>query len=162
MLHRPSWDDTFLDICNVIAKRSKDINTKFGCVIVGPGHELRTMGYNCFPRGCNDNIPERQLRPEKYYYMEHAERNAIYNAARMGVSLIDCVCYVQGHPCADCARALIQSGVKEIVCASNIVPERFLENCNAANQMLSESGIDIRLANTTTRMLVKPGTDWCK
>jgi dCMP deaminase len=157
---RPSWDDTFIEICGVLAKRSKDENTKVGCVIVGPDHEIRSVGYNCFPRGLNDTLPERQQRPAKYTYFEHAERNAAYNAARIGVPLKGCICYIPGLPCADCARGLIQCGITEVVSGSNVIPERWRAGCEPALVMLEEAGVLIRLPNTTERLTLKIGTDW--
>lgn len=157
---RPSWDDTFIEMCGVLAKRSKDENTKIGCVIVGPDHEIRTVGYNCFPRGLDDNLPERQQRPTKYAYIEHAERNAVYNAARVGIALADCTCYIPGLPCSDCARALIQCGITEVVCGSNVIPERWRAGCEPALVMLDEADVMIRLPNTTERLTLKIGTDW--
>lgn len=158
--NRPSWDDTFLDICGVLAQRSKDESTKLGAVIVGPANEIRAMGYNCFPRGLNDDKPERQLRPAKYFYFEHAERNSLYNAARTGTSLVGCRCYVAFHPCADCARGLIQAGITEIVCRTDIVPERFRDNCTASSEMLREAEVKVRLANSIEDLELKIGEDW--
>ena len=72
----PAWDQYYLEICKVVALRSKDPNTQIGCVIVGPNHEIRSTGYNSFPRGIRDDVPERLVRPAKYLWIEHAERNA--------------------------------------------------------------------------------------
>jgi dCMP deaminase len=99
----------------LIAERSHDPNTKTSCVIVGPDHEIRSTGYNGFPRGIRDDVPERLERPEKYFWIEHAERNAIYNAARVGVPLKDCTLYLSWLPCMDCARAMIQAGISRLV-----------------------------------------------
>lgn len=160
MIRRPSWDDTFIEMCGVLAKRSKDQNTKIGCVIVGPNHEIRTVGYNCFPRGLKDDLQERQERPAKYAFFEHAERNAVYNAARVGHALEDCTCYIPGLPCADCARALIQCGIREVVCGSNVIPERWREGCEAALVMLEEAGVVIRLPNSAKRLTLQIGSEW--
>ena len=83
----PGWDQYYLEICKVVALRSKDPNTQLGCVIVGPNHEIRSTGYNSFPRGIRDDVPERLVRPAKYLWIEHAERNAICNAARAGTAI---------------------------------------------------------------------------
>lgn len=111
----PNWDEYYLEICKVVAARSKDPNTKLGCIIVGPAHEIRTTGYNSFPRGIRDDVPERLVRPEKYLWIEHAERNAICNAARCGTPLEGCTLYVEIMPCMDCARAIVQAGIREVV-----------------------------------------------
>lgn len=110
-----NWDRRFLDLATNIAGWSKDQSTKVGCVIVGPDKEILTTGYNGLPRGANDDLPERQTRPEKYFWFEHAERNAIYNAARIGCSLRGSVLYSTLCPCMDCARAIVQSGIKRVV-----------------------------------------------
>jgi dCMP deaminase len=84
-------------------------------LIIGPDHEIRTTGYNSFPRGIDDSVAERYERPEKYFWIEHAERNAIYSAARVGIPLNGCTLYLNWMPCMDCARAIIQSGIKRLV-----------------------------------------------
>lgn len=105
----------YMSLVYMIATQSKDESSKLGAVIIGPDGEIRSTGYNGLPRGSQDDCPDRQQAPEKYFWFEHAERNAIYNAARMGTSLKDCVMYTQGTPCADCARAIIQAGIKKVI-----------------------------------------------
>jgi dCMP deaminase len=95
--------------------RSKDPNTQIGCVVVGPNHEIRSTGYNSFPRGIRDDVPERLVRPTKYLWIEHAERNAICNAARAGTATEGCTIYVEIMPCMDCARAIVQAGIVQVV-----------------------------------------------
>ena len=103
-----NWTDYFYNIAQQVKEKSKDEWTKVGAVIVGKDKEIVSTGYNSFPRGIVDNKPERQERPEKYFWFEHAERNAIYNAARIGVSTKGCTMYLTcGIPCADCARGII-------------------------------------------------------
>ena len=99
----------------LIAGRSKDKMTHIGAVIVGPDHEIRSTGYNSFPRGILDNIDERQERPNKYFYFSHAETNAICNAALIGVSIKDCKIFTNGTPCCDCARNIINAGIREVI-----------------------------------------------
>jgi len=111
----PGWHAYYLGVCRSLALRSKDPATQIGCVIVGPAHEIRSTGYNSFPRGIRDSIPERLERPEKYLWIEHAERNAIYNAARAGTPLQDCTIYVEVTPCMDCARAIVQAGIARVI-----------------------------------------------
>ena len=105
----------FMTMAYLVAMSSKDLRTKIGAVVVGPDKEVRSTGYNGLPRGCKDDCVARQHRPDKYFYFEHAERNAIYNAARMGLSMKGCAMYTLDIPCADCARAIIQSGINEVV-----------------------------------------------
>jgi dCMP deaminase len=94
---------------------SKDRSRRVGAVIVGPDNEVRATGYNGFPRDVDDDVPARHQRPAKYAWTEHAERNAIYNAARVGVSTHGCTIYVPWYPCMECARAIVQSGISLMV-----------------------------------------------
>lgn len=110
------WDDYFMALAKLVATRSKDRSTKVGCVIVGPDNEIRSTGYNGFPRGVDDGAEERHQRPAKYLWTEHAERNAVYNAARAGMALKGCRIYLPWFPCMDCARAIVQSGLVEMIC----------------------------------------------
>lgn len=117
-----NWDQYFLSMAYFIAMKSKDTSTRIGAVIVGPNHEIRSTGYNGLPRGLRDDLPERNERPEKYFWYEHGERNALYNAARMGVPLDGCTLYTQMLPCADCARGIIQSGLVRVVIDTRFEP----------------------------------------
>ena len=108
-------DNYYMNIAKLVSERSIDPNSQFGCVAVGSGGAILSTGYNGPPRGVDDSkIP--LTRPEKYTYMEHAERNCIYNAARIGIPLEGCTFYVTGIPCIDCLRAMYQVGAKKINC----------------------------------------------
>ena len=110
-----NWIDYFRNLTHQIKLKSKDQTTQIGAVIVGKDREIVSTGYNSFPRGLSDNESYRQERPEKYYWFEHAERNAIYNAARIGVSTKGCTMYLScGIPCADCARGIINAGICKV------------------------------------------------
>ena len=119
----PGWDEYYLDICKAVATRSKDPHTQVGCIIAGAAHEIRSTGYNSLPRGIRDDVPERLERPTKYLWMEHAERNAICNAARVGTPLQGCTLYVELMPCMDCGRAIVQAGIIEVVISSERMRE---------------------------------------
>jgi len=112
------WDRRFLDLCEHISCWSEDRDRGVGAVIVGPDLEIRSTGYNGFARGVHPSDDERHKRTsgEKFFWVEHGERNAIYNAARIGVVLQNCTIYVNRYPCADCARAILQSGITKVVC----------------------------------------------
>ena len=110
------WDRRYLEIARSVSSWSKDTSTQVGCVIVGENREILSTGYNGLPRSADDDVPERQVRPEKLFWYEHAERNAIYNAARVGIPLSGSMAYVTLCPCMDCARGLIQSGIRRVVC----------------------------------------------
>jgi dCMP deaminase len=144
----PNWDEYYLKVCRVIASRSKDPATQVGCVIVGPAHEIRSTGYNSFPRGIRDDVPERLERPEKYLWMEHAERNAIYNAARAGTPLEGCTIYIEIMPCMDCTRAIVQAGIREVVIdagrMNQYASEYYDQHFRSARVLLEEAGIAIR------------------
>lgn len=144
------WDEYFLTMTYLVAMKSKDESTNIGAVVVGPDKEIRSTGYNSFPRNLNDNVKERQQRPDKYYYFEHAERNAIYNAVRMGISLKDCVMYTQGIPCCDCARGIIQSGITEIIYHAPFEKDSadiWKKHAEMSLEMFKECGIKVRSIN---------------
>ena len=138
------WDAYFMALARQAATLSKDQSTQLGCVIVGPDREIRSTGFNSFPIGIKDNEPERQMRPGKYLWFEHAERNAIYLAARVGTPLKGCTLYCAWPPCADCARAIIQAGIVEVVVAEETPPSRWSESMTAALIMLREAGVKLR------------------
>lgn len=148
MKKNPSWDDTFIELTQVLAKRSKDTSTKVGAVIVGRNREIRSTGYNGMPRGVNDDVAERYERPLKYKWFEHAERNAIYNAARVGIPVEKCTMYVALYPCTDCARAIIQAGISWVVVADFVVPERWWADACQSAIMFREGGVAVRKPNS--------------
>ena len=139
-----NWDEYFINIAEQVKLKSKDNNTKIGVVLVGKNNEIVSTGYNSFPRGINDDIAERQEKPEKYFWFEHAERNCIYNAARIGVSTLGTTMYMTcGSSCADCARAIISAGVEKIVLRSGkgAMSPKWQESAERSNQMFKEAGI---------------------
>lgn len=142
-----NWVEYYLGIAEHVKLKSKDESTQIGAVIVGKGNEVLSTGYNSFPRGLDDKIGERQERPEKYYWFEHAERNAIYNAARVGVPLTDSTIYItSGLPCADCARGIINSGIKKVYCKEVCTTknrEKWEESQNRTLQMFNECGVEV-------------------
>jgi len=143
------WDNRFMELARQISTWSKDRTTKIGAVLVGPNKEIRSTGFNGFPRKVNDAVESRHERPAKYFFTEHSERNIIYHAARNGIATEGCTIYVCGRPpCADCARAVIQSGIVEVVVETmehKSRPEIDWEaNTRAAIEMLEEAGVKIR------------------
>jgi dCMP deaminase len=144
----PGWEEYYLDICKVVAARSKDPNTQIGCVIAGPAHEIRSTGYNSLPRGIRDDVPERLERPTKYLWMEHAERNAIYNAARCGTPLEGCTLYVEIMPCMDCGRAIVQAGIREVIVSgarmSQYSSDYYDEHFRNVEVLFQEAGVTVR------------------
>ena len=150
-----NWQEYFRAIAQTVKLKSKDEATQIGVVIVGKDNEIVSIGYNSFPRGIDDYRPERQERPEKYYWMEHAERNAIYNAARIGVSTKGCTMYMTcGTPCADCARAIINSGITKIVMeeyamGTGAKDARWNEHAMRSMGMFIEAGMSIEFYGDT-------------
>lgn len=110
-----SWDEYFMGVALLASKRSKDPNTQVGACIVDRNNIILSTGYNGFPYGCSDDeFPwERDGDDTKYKYVVHAELNAILNAR--GKSLTGAKLYVDLFPCNECAKAIIQSGISEIV-----------------------------------------------
>jgi dCMP deaminase len=141
------WDRRFLDLAAHIASWSKDPSTKVGCVVVGSDREIRSTGFNGFPRGINDDPDRLEDRAKKYPLICHAEENAIMHAARIGMTLKDCVAYVTWPPCTRCARSLIQAGVAEIVYPDGCdIPDRWREDFDTSQGMLREAGVKVRSA----------------
>ena len=142
------WDRRFIDLALHISNWSKDPSTKVGCVVVGADREIRSTGFNGFPRGIKDSIERLEDREMKYPLICHAEENAIMHAARIGISLKDCVAYVTWPPCTRCARSLIQAGVVEVVFPKDIeIPERWVEDFDRSLSMMKEAGVLARSAS---------------
>lgn len=141
------WDQYFMTLSYVVAMKSKDKSTTVGCVIIGPDNEIRTTGYNNFVRGWDDEESTNHDRPYKYEITEHAERNAIYNASRFGVSLKDCRIYLTLKPCPDCARAIVQSGISEVILHKEYptnVNVKWTDGQIVANNILKNGGVIVR------------------
>jgi len=139
------WDERFLALATHIAHWSKDPSTKVGCVVVGADREIRSTGFNGFPRGIADDLERLEDREQKYPLICHAEENAIMHAARIGVSLKGCTAYVTWPPCTRCARSLIQAGVKEVVFPEGSeIPDRWVKDFDMSTGMMKEAGLTIR------------------
>jgi dCMP deaminase len=141
-----NWKEYFRGIAHQVKLKSKDRYTQIGAVVVGSDNQIVSTGYNSFPRGINDIIDARQERPEKYYWFEHAERNSLYNAALIGVSTKGCTMYLTcGIPCSDCARGIINSGIKKIVCerVGGAVGNLWDEHAKRSVEMFNEAEVKI-------------------
>lgn len=138
---RESWVLTLVDHH---AERSRDTSTKVGAIVTSADNVLVATGWNDFPRGVDDSRIERRERPLKYLWTEHAERNAIYNAGRNGVSLVGCQMYIRWFPCCDCARAIIQSGIIKLYCSEpDWKLEKWGEQFVQSAEMLLEAGVEV-------------------
>ena len=139
------WDIRFLELAKHISGWSKDPSTKVGCVVVGEDREIRSTGFNGFPRGISDDNDRLTDREKKYPLICHAEENAIMHAARIGVSLKGSTAYVTWPPCSRCARSLIQAGIKEVVYSTTEeIPERWLDDFDISTGMLEEANVVVR------------------
>jgi dCMP deaminase len=142
-----NWTEYFLNIAEQIKLKSKDESTQIGAIIVGMDNEVLSTGYNSFPRGLDDTIKERQERPEKYFWMIHAEANSIVNAARIGVSLKNSKIYLTcGVPCSDCAKLIINSGIVEVFCKNiedDVKGNHWIESKKKTLEMFKECNIKL-------------------
>lgn len=115
-----NWDEYFMGVALLSAKRSKDPGTQVGACIVTEDKRIVGVGYNGLPQGCDDDeFPwerEGEFLETKYPYVCHAELNAILNSIK---NLKDCILYVALFPCNECSKSIIQSGIKEIVYLSD-------------------------------------------
>jgi len=138
-----SWDEYFMGIALLSAKRSKDPNTQVGACIVNSDNKIVGIGYNGFPIGCSDdNLPwnrdGKDINSTKYPYVVHAEANAILNSTE---NLKGARIYVGLFPCNECAKLIIQSGIKEILYLSDKYKnEDFIK---ASKKMLKMSGVKL-------------------
>ena len=137
------WDEYFMGIALLSSMRSKDPNTQVGACIVNEDKRIVGVGYNGLPKGCNDeDFPwerEGEFLETKYPYVCHAELNAILNSIQ---SLKDCIIYVALFPCNECSKAIIQSGIKEIVYLSD--KHNGTDANKASKKMLETAGIKFR------------------
>jgi len=139
------WDRRFMKLAQHIGTWSKDQSRQVGCVIVGPHNIVTAMGFNGFPRGLDDESDYRHQRPAKYLWTEHAERNAIYNAARNGISLADNRMYLPWFPCVGCARAIVQAGIIELIAVEpDLTDPQWGQEFNVSIELFEEVGVTVR------------------
>ena len=148
-----SWDEYFMGVAQLAAQRSKDPSTQVGCCIVDEQNRILSTGYNGFPHGCSDDeFPwnrDESLGETKYPFVVHAELNAILN--NRGKSLAGAKLYVGLFPCHECAKAIIQAGIKEVIYLSDkyaVTPSTL-----ASKRMLGAAGVKLtRLVSTKERL----------
>lgn len=143
-----TWDEYFMGLAHLSALRSKDPNTQVGAAIVDENHRVVSVGYNGFPTGVSDDeFPwsrEGDVLTSKYAFVVHAELNAILNSQR---SVRGCTIYVSLFPCNECAKAIIQSGIKKIVYESD--KYNGVDTNIASKRMLKAAGVElVRISNT--------------
>ncbi len=136
-----SWDEYFMGLALLSAKRSKDPSTQVGACIVSPTNRVLSVGYNGFAFGCSDDAysweRDGDFLETKYPYVVHAELNAILN--NRGVSLENAKLYVALFPCNECAKAIIQSGIKEVIYLSNKYADT--DVVKASKRMFESAGV---------------------
>ncbi|HMA99547.1 MAG TPA: dCMP deaminase family protein [Spirochaetota bacterium] len=149
-----SWDEYFMGIALLSAQRSKDPGTQVGACIVNQQKKIVGVGYNGFPTGCSDDeLPwarEGDFSATKYPYVCHAELNAILNS--IGRNLTGCIIYTALFPCNECAKAVIQAGIKEVVYISN--KYEHTAAFKAAQKMFRMSGVKVRALYTDRQQCV--------
>ena len=145
-----SWDEYFMGIALLSSMRSKDPSTQVGACIVNDDKRIMSMGYNGMPRCCSDDdYPwERDSDPlnSKYLYVCHAEFNAILNCERY---VKGCTVYTTLIPCNECAKAIIQSGIKEVVYMADKYADS--DSVVAAKRMFDTAGVKYRLYESTNK-----------
>lgn len=148
-----SWDEYFMGIALLSAKRSKDPNTQVGACIVDRDNKIVGIGYNGFPIGCSDdNLPwarEGTANETKYPYVVHAEANAILNSTK---DIHGARIYVDLFPCNECAKLIIQSGIKEVVYLSDKYKES--DTVKASRRMFQMAGIKERQLIVKNRKII--------
>lgn len=141
-----------LQIADKVGHLSKDPSTQVGCLLLDRARpSIIGVGWNSFPDGVDDTIPERWFRPGKYRFVTHAESNAIAKAAKNGIRLDGAMCVISLFPCTDCAKALIQAGVKKIVTRRPDVDHpKWGADWESATSLLREAGVELFFADGIT------------
>lgn len=146
-----SWDEYFMGVAKLSGMRSKDPNTQVGACIVSEDNKILSMGYNGFPKGCSDDdfpwAREGETLETKYVYATHSELNAILNYR--GGSLDGAKLYVTLFPCNECAKAIIQSGIKTVIYDCDKYAST--DGVIASKRMLKAAGVEIRKYESTGR-----------
>lgn len=150
-----SWDEYFMGIALLSAKRSKDPSTQVGACIVNENKKIMSVGYNGFPHGCSDDDFPWDREGEstidtKYPFVCHAELNAILNNA--GASLKGCSIYVALFPCNECAKAIIQSGIKKVLYLSD--KYKNTDGVRASKKMFDAAGVEYRQITMSRESIV--------
>ena len=146
-----SWDEYIMGVASLSAMRSKDPSTQVGACIVNADKRIISMGYNGMPRQCSDDeFPwDREGNPldSKYLFVCHAELNAILNSA--GGSVRGCTVYTTLFPCNECAKAIIQAGITEVVYMSDKYATT--DSTLAAKKMFDTAGVTYRPYNIANK-----------
>lgn len=139
-----NWNRYLMHMACAASIKSKD-STKVGAILVGPDNEVLLTGFNGPPLGVVDLPERRDVRPEKYLWVSHAEQNLVAFAARRGIATNGLTVYVTHHPCAACAKSLIQAGIRKVVIGDGTTSMPS-DEFRAARQMFDEAGIAVEAA----------------
>ena len=150
----PSWDELFMRHVYLVASKSKENRTRVGAILV-KGKSVCAEGYNGIVPGVGDDIdilPERYIRPEKYFWQEHAERNALYDCSVRGQVSVGTTMYTSGWPCSDCTRGVIRCGISELVLhkqwmdyEEEFTRDKWEEQSRRSRIMLAEACVRVRI-----------------
>ncbi len=148
-----NWDEYFMGVAKLASLRSKDPNSQVGACIVNPENKILSMGYNGFPIGCSDDefpwAREGDTLNTKYAYVTHSELNAILNYR--GGSLEGCKIYVTLFPCNECAKAIIQAGIKTVIYADNKYDGT--PSVEASKRLMTAAGVKFQRYEPTGRKI---------
>lgn len=149
-----SWDEYFMAVAKLAGMRSKDPNSQVGCCIVSQDNKILSIGYNGFPRGCSDDaFPWARSNEDplktKYVYVTHSELNAILNYR--GGSLEGAKLYVSLFPCNECAKAIIQAGIRKVIYDDDKYDKT--PSVIASKMMFQAAGVEFEKYNSSGRIL---------
>lgn len=140
-----NWIKKFIETAEYFSSWSKDPSTKVGAVLVDSDNNIRSIGYNGFPRDVSDSSERLQDRNVKYKFTVHAEQNVIATCARLGINTDGCILFCTHHPCSSCLASIIQAGIKTIVIKSPSADfmSRWKEDINISRVMMNEAKITL-------------------
>ena len=154
LLSIPSWDSLFMRMAYLISSKSRDPRTKIGAVLVKDKRVI-SMGYNGFPGGVKDLYDRYDDRERKYKFVVHAEDNTILTASRFGICTVGTILYTNGVPCCECAKSIIQGGVKEVVIHKqwpDMTHSGWIESTKISKIMFDEAKINVRIFDEVLNM----------
>lgn len=151
-----TWDDYFMIQAFAAAFKSKDTRQIVGCVVVGPYNNILTTGFNGFPRGVQETDERMLDKTTKLLFIAHAERNAMDQAARHGISLHGASMFVTKHPCNECAKSIIQAGIRRVVCPPLSPESSWSESARLAKTMLDEAQVVLHVMSPLYQLSLQP------
>ena len=143
------WERRFLELAFNVAHWSKDPSTVVGALLVDENNNVRTLGYNGFPRGISDHESRLSVRDTKYALTVHAEQNVISTCARLGIPTENCVIVCTHFPCSTCAGSILQAGIKKVIVQKPTEEflSRWKDSIDLATSMFEEAGVELVVLN---------------